>query len=238
MQTNDIRDTRNGARDLLLRESHGVLSTHSVELPGYPFGSVVPYCLDRQGWPVILISRIAQHTKNIDANPKVALTVTEPGAEDVQAGARLTLVGDAEPVGFDGEDTAERYYRYFPHARGYHRTHDFSFYHIRPVRSRYIGGFGEIHWLTNEKLILANPFTTEIETGMLEHMNRDHLDAIRHYCEMAHMTVPIDEIPVLVGIDSEGFHIRVDDRLLRIAFERPARTPTEVRAALVAMARR
>jgi hypothetical protein len=230
--------TKNAARQLLLRELHGVLSTHSVELPGYPFGSLVPYCLDRQGWPVILISRIAQHTKNIDANSKVALTVAEPGTEDVQAGARLTIVGDAEPVGFDGEDSAERYYRYFPHARGYHRTHDFSFYHIRPVRSRYIGGFGEIHWLSNEALVLANPFTAEAEAGMLEHMNRDHQDAIRHYCERSQVAVPTDAVPAMAGIDGEGFHVRVDDRLIRIAFDQPATTPPEVRAALVAMARR
>lgn len=59
-------------RGLLLREYHGVLSTHPVDTPGYPFGSIVPYCLDRRGYPEILISRIAQHTKNIQADPKLS----------------------------------------------------------------------------------------------------------------------------------------------------------------------
>ncbi len=53
------------ARELLLKEYRGVLSTHSKSMPGFPFGSVVPYCLDEQGRPLILISRIAQHTHNL-----------------------------------------------------------------------------------------------------------------------------------------------------------------------------
>ena len=65
------------ARNLMLSEYQGVLSTHSLDAPGYPFGSVAPYCLDRKGRPVILISNIAQHTKNLKANPKVSLIVME-----------------------------------------------------------------------------------------------------------------------------------------------------------------
>ena len=58
------------ARNLMMKEYQGILSTHSVEAQGYPFGSVTPYCFDRKGRPVILISLIAQHTKNIKANPE------------------------------------------------------------------------------------------------------------------------------------------------------------------------
>ncbi len=59
------------ARELLLKEYRGVLSTHSKSMPGFPFGSVVPYCLDDQGRPLILISRIAQHTHNLQKTPGV-----------------------------------------------------------------------------------------------------------------------------------------------------------------------
>jgi len=77
------------ARELLLQESFGVLSTISIDVSGYPFGSVTPYCVDRNCQPIVYISTIAQHTKNIIANPKVSLTVVEPNAEsdDVQARA-------------------------------------------------------------------------------------------------------------------------------------------------------
>ena len=64
------------ARELLLREYRGVLSTQSKAMPGFPFGSVVPYCLDAQGWPLILISRIAQHTHNLKVDGKCSLLTT------------------------------------------------------------------------------------------------------------------------------------------------------------------
>ena len=59
------------ARELLLKEYRGALSTLSKAMPGFPFGSVVPYCLDEQGRPLILISRIAQHTHNLQKDPTV-----------------------------------------------------------------------------------------------------------------------------------------------------------------------
>src|SRR5680860_1232296 len=124
------------ARGLLLREYHGVLSTHSVEAPGYPFGSVVPYCLNRAGEPVILISRIAQHTRNIEANAKVSLIVTEDEKDDVQAAASLTLLANAARLGPDAaDDVAASYYKFFPEAHDYHATHDLSLIHIsEPTR--------------------------------------------------------------------------------------------------------
>src|SRR5690606_26860432 len=72
------------ARELLLKEYRGMLATHSQKMPGFPFGSVVPYCLDGQGWPLLLISRIAQHTRNLRADPRCSLLVGERDAEDVQ----------------------------------------------------------------------------------------------------------------------------------------------------------
>ncbi len=84
------------ARELLLKEYRGVLSTHSKSMPGFPFGSVVPYCLDEQGRPLILISRIAQHTHNLQKDPKCSLLVGEREAEDVQAVGRLTYLAEAE----------------------------------------------------------------------------------------------------------------------------------------------
>ena len=226
------------ARRLLLRETHGVLSTHSVEVPGYPFGSVTPYCLDRQGQPVILISRIAQHTRNIAANPKVSLTVKEEGADDVQTAARLTWLANAAPVPPEDDDVPARYYAFLPQARDYHKTHDFDFYRLEAVRVRYIGGFGEIYWLTPASILLANPFTHEQEEGMIRHMNADHVEAMLHYCRTAHLSIPEGVTPVLAGVDAEGFHLRLGARLMRFEFEHPVQTPLEVRQALVALARR
>src|SRR5438270_2855754 len=87
---------KNAARRLLLEQSFGVLSTISLDVPGYPFGSITPYCVDQQCRPVIYISTIAQHTRNILADPRVSLTVFDSNgsSDDVQARGRLTFIAN------------------------------------------------------------------------------------------------------------------------------------------------
>ncbi|MBA1261811.1 HugZ family pyridoxamine 5'-phosphate oxidase [Stutzerimonas sp. NM35] len=225
------------ARLLLLKEYRGVLSTHSLAMPGFPFGSVVPYCLSEEGWPLILISRIAQHTRNLQADPRCSLLVAERDVEDVQLNGRLTLMAQArqlsEPLSV--ETAAERYYRYFPESRDYHRVHDFDFWVLQPVRWRFIGGFGAIHWL--EQVALANPFAGAEgdEGGMLEHMNADHAAAIAHYVGQAGL--PATPEARMVGIDAEGFHLRIGQAVHWLPFPSACSTAIEVRQALVSMAR-
>ncbi|MDG9883279.1 HugZ family protein [Pseudomonas sp. GD04058] len=222
------------ARELLLKEYRGVLSTHSKSMPGFPFGSVVPYCLDAGGNPLILISRIAQHTHNLQKDPKCSLLVGERGAEDVQAVGRLTVLAEARKLEQAEaiEAAAERYYRYFPESRNYHSAHDFDFWVLQPVRHRYIGGFGAIHWI--DQLTLANPFAGKAEAGMVEHMNSDHAKAIAHYVALSGLP---DSVPAqLAGIDSEGMHLRIGQALYWLAFPEPCNTPTQVREALVLLA--
>lgn len=225
------------ARNLLLTKYQGILSTHSIDVPGYPFGSVIPYCLDRQGRPVMLISRIAQHTKNILANPKVSLIVTEGDADDAQTVGRMTCLGDVIKAVEDDVDTAERYYRYFPQSRDYHKTHDFDFYYIDLVRVRYIGGFGKIHWVEKEDFLLSNPFNATEETRIVEHMNSDHSEALHHYCKLRRIELKNGHAPIMAGIDSEGFHLRIGSRIHWIGFDAPVHSTTEVRNALIAMAK-
>lgn len=226
------------ARVLLLKEYRGVLSTHSLSMPGFPFGSVAPYCLNEDGWPLILISRIAQHTRNLQADPRCSWLVSERDVDDVQRNGRLTLLAEARQLTEAQaiERAAERYYRYFPESRDYHRVHDFDFWVLQPVRWRFIGGFGAIHWL--EQIARANPFAG-VEGGegsMLEHMNDDHAAAIAHYVEQAGLSGTVEA--QMVGIDAEGFHLRIGQAIHWLPFPSACSTAMEVRQALVAMARR
>ncbi len=225
------------ARDLFLSAYQGILSTHSVDVPGYPFGSVVPYCVSNSGLPIILISTIAQHTKNILAVPKVSLTVTEGDADDLQTAGRVTYLGDAELMDKNDSEGIERYYHYFPQSRDYHLTHNFNFYVIKPVRIRFIKGFGQIYWIEKDDFLLANPFKFNEEKQMVDHMNADHLDAIRHYCELYTIYYKAPQLPEMVGIDSEGFHLRIGSKIHRIIFIVPVTTAGAVRKALVDMAK-
>ncbi|MCA8921900.1 MAG: pyridoxamine 5'-phosphate oxidase family protein [Planctomycetes bacterium] len=151
--------------DELLSEVHGlwrgadagVLSTTSVAVPGYPFGSVVPYVTTPEGRPVIYVSGLAQHTKNLAADPRCCVTVVEAGG-DAQAGWRISLLGDAAPVeGAEREAIAARYYARFPASARFAETHDFAFWAITPRRVRYIAGFGKIHWIEAEAWLGADP---------------------------------------------------------------------------------
>lgn len=224
------------ARNLMLNEYQGVLSTLSVDVPGFPFGSVVPYCLDRVGRPVILISRIAQHTKNIQADEKVSLIVAESGADDIQANGRVTYLGNAKKVAADDQDTIDRYYNYFPDAVSYHKAHDFDLFYIELHRLRFIGGFGQIYWINTQSYLKTNPLSAEQEQGAVEHMNEDHLKAIRHYCSLANISLNDDDSPELSGVDGEGFHIRVGQRIHRFHFDEPIQTPLELRQKLIDLA--
>ena len=129
----------------------GVLSTTSLAVPGYPFGSVVPY-VTSAGCPVIYVSGLAQHTKNLAADPRCCLTAVE-GGDDAQAGWRISLLGDAARV--EDEAIASRYFVRFPASAQFATTHDFAFWRITPRRLRYIAGFGKIHWIEAEAWLRA-----------------------------------------------------------------------------------
>src|SRR5215475_14169553 len=112
------------ARMLLKRQSVGMLSTHSVDVEGYPFGSIATYVINYDGEPTMIISDIAQHTRNIKKNKIVSLTIFDQCADDPQASSRLTWIGNAEPVAPSDTKIRYRYLRYFPSAEAYFETHD------------------------------------------------------------------------------------------------------------------
>lgn len=222
------------ARRLLQHEDTGVLSTISVDVAGYPFGSIVPYALDGAGRPAILISDIAQHTRNIARDPRVSLTVFDRRAADPQASGRLTWIGDVVPIDPADTEIRERYLRYFPSSASYFEMHDFSFFRIELRRARFIGGFGQIFWVEPAAMLVENPFSRS-EAGIVEHMNLDHQKALVHYCRTFARVDPREV--TMTGIDAEGFDMRADGRKIRIDFDEPISTPDEARAVLVRLAR-
>lgn len=231
------------ARKFLRSTRSGILSTHSTRLEGYPFGSVAPFVLDHNCQPIILISNIAEHTKNITINPKVSLLVFA-GGEDLQANARLTLLGEAVKIYKDVDaDLRTRYLRYLPQAASYFDMHDFSFYRIHIHQARYIGGFGKMSWLSDVELFSditsASSVLASQETAIIEHMNADHAENLLNYCK--HFRHVDADHAHMLGIDCDGFDVsaRVGDTstILRFDFEQQIHDAQSARAALVAMAK-
>lgn len=221
------------ARRYLRRHHAGVLATLSKRLGGYPFGSVVPFVLDHGAQPVVLVSRLAEHTKNMAADPRASLLVHD-AAQDVQNAARLTVVADAEQIA-EPQLIARRYLRYFPDAQGLLELGDFSFWRLRPVFIRHIAGFGAIRSVTPQSFAPPENRLAEAEDGIVAHMNADHVDALRTYCRRAHGIEPAEV--TMAGIDCDGLDVRADGSLLRIEFDAPATDAGKAREALVALAR-
>jgi heme iron utilization protein len=222
------------ARRYLRRHHAGMLATLSKRLGGYPFGSVVPFVLDHHAQPVVLVSRLAEHTKNMTADPRVSLLVHDAAA-DVQTAARLTLVGDAAPVP-EPATVATRYLRRFPEAQGLLDLGDFTFWRLRTTFVRHIAGFGAIRSITPESFAPPENRLAEAEDEIVAHMNADHGDALRGYCRHATGVEPSNA--VLIGIDCDGLDVRADGALVRIEFDAPVANAGKAREALAALARR
>lgn len=222
------------ARKILLNQYYGVLSTQSVDCEGYPFGSILPFCLDFHNKPIILISRLAQHTKNIEVEPRISLLLSDADQlqyADVQTCSRLTVMANAERL--SDKAVISRCYRYLPDAHDYVTKLDFDFYRLNPVKVRFIGGFGEIHWVDPASLFTVNPFDSEAEASVVAHMNEDHPDALLRYCEQENIVVPEELGVEMTGVDAFGFHLRIGHRLCWFEFDKPVQSLDQVRAALI-----
>jgi putative heme iron utilization protein len=141
-------------RRLLAAEAAGVLATRSVHRADWPFGSVVAYAVGTTGEPLLLLSQLAEHTRNIAADPRVSLLVQDRAAvEDPLAGARVTLLGAVVPVAFEQLDRElPRYLTRHPAAGEYLALGDFQLFRLTVVEARYIGGFGDMGWLADAAL--------------------------------------------------------------------------------------
>lgn len=187
------------ARRLLRRHHYGVLSTVSQSLPGYPYGSFVDYVTDHQGRPVMLISALAEHTRNIHHQPRVSLAVHDPGSQS-EARPRLTVMGDAKLLGpDDGHHIRDRYLRMFPEAAQY-LTLDFAFYRIDPQRIRFIPGFAQARWISPGDFLTMRADLAEAESAVIEQITRDRR---------------VD----LINVDCDGCVVRRNGQIERLEFD-------------------
>jgi putative heme iron utilization protein len=227
------------ARKLLLSSDVGTLSTHSADCLGYPFASIVPVSFDEFNRPIILISHLAQHTRNIGENSKVSLFVNDAhqrGYEDAQTCGRITLLARAQRLDIEVDaDAIARYCCFYQNAESYYKELNFHFYRLVPEKIRFIAGFGQIHWVALDPLFTKNPLSFDIEKNIIEHMNTDHRDALVKYCHQAGLVLPKNVEPEMVGVDANGFFQRIGQRIIRFEFSRPIENENDVRNRLMAM---
>ena len=237
MQLTPDFDPARLARSLLRRRREGALATLMAG-SGDPYCSLVNVASHADGSPILLISRLAVHTKNILSDPRVSLMLDERGKGDPLEGARIMLQGRAEEVAApELEGVRRRYLNAHPSAEAFVDFKDFSFYRIRASATHLVAGFGRIVDVKPEQFlseISDAPALLEAEQSAIDHMNVDHRDAINLYATRLLGAEPGDWR--CTGCDPDGLDLQAGAQTLRLDFPERVTGPGELRKVLVRLA--
>jgi heme iron utilization protein len=235
-KTRSSRDPAVSGRLLARSRTRAALAT---SLQGAPYTSLVLLAVDLDASPLLLLSDLAQHSRNIAFDPRVSLLldVTE-GHPDPLTGSRLTLMGRALPT--EDARCLARFIAHHPTSAAYAGFRDFQLYRMVVERGHLVAGFGRIDWIDGGDLLFGPDAgaLAAAEPGILRHMNEEHRDAILHYA--GGLLGRRGSAWQMTGIDPEGIDLRCDGETARLDFADPVTTPIltpeAARAALVQLA--
>lgn len=185
---------------LLHEARHAVLASHSTQLPGYPYATAVPLVVDEYHRPLLLISALAEHTKNLLSDPRAGLAVCEDGQSSIQSATRMTLVGNFERFDATPEEVG-CYLRYQPEAEQYLQL-DFMFLRLNIHRIRFIAGIGKMGWLDVVDWNDAKYIALKDESRLLALSETHAPQGVR-----------------LIGLDAYGVDYEIDGARNRLRFE-------------------
>src|SRR6478672_2927427 len=234
MQPTADFDPKTAAKTLMREARSGALATLMAS-SGDPYCSLVNIASATNGAPLLLISRLAVHTKNILADPRVSLMVDERKEGDPLQGARVMLMGTAAAT--DDPQVRRRYLDRQPEAEMFAGFADFAFYTVTLKAAHLVAGFGRIVDLKPQDILTETADAAELvaaEPEILMHMNDDHADAIRLYATKL-LGAPDGEWRC-VGCDPEGLELQLDRAALRLPFPQRVRAPGVLRVVLKQMA--
>jgi putative heme iron utilization protein len=220
------------ARRLLRRSGRAALATN---MRGAPYVSLVLFVADLDATPLLLLSDLAQHSRNIAFDPRISLLIdATEDCPDPLTGPRLTLIGQAEAV--PDPRLLARFVAHHPASAVYAGFADFRLYRAAPERGHLVAGFGRIHWIDRHDLLFADNHggLAAAEPEILRHMNADHADAIASYARNLLGRGAGDWR--MSGIDPEGIDLRCGTETARLDFPVPVLTSEEARRTLVQLA--
>ncbi|EKS33601.1 HugZ family protein [Afipia clevelandensis] len=225
-------------RSLLARSRQGALAS-LMPGSGDPYCSLVNVASAPDGAPILLISRLAVHSRNILADPRVSLMLDERGPGDPLEGARIMLAGTAEEATGDVEPLKRRYLAAHPSAEEFVGFKDFSFFRIRPKGVHLVAGFGRIVDLVPKDFLTdltGAKALVEAEPDIIAHMNADHADTINLYA--VKLLNGTDGDWRCIGCDPDGLDLQDGRRTLRLPFPERIVAPAALRQVLKALADR
>lgn len=231
-------------RGLVRAQDRATLATkmragsETIEGEGAPYASLVLMACAPDSSPLLLLSTLADHTKNLLEDPVCSLMVDGTGGlVDPLTGARATLQGRLEKA--EDRSLMERYIRRHPSAAMYAGFGDFSLYRMQVQRAHLVAGFGRIHWVGADEVLFdagAAGDLAQQEGGVVDHMNEDHCDAVGLYAN-----VLLNRPGVgwkLTGVDPEGADLRRDGEVARLTFDKPVTDAETARVELVRLVKR
>ena len=230
------------ARALMRASSTAAMATMRAEDGPWPYASFVTVACDHDATPILLFSELAEHTKDIDQEPKVSVLFTGAGevSGDPLAQPRVSVLGRA--VRSDEPRHRERFLAHHEDARDYAGFRDFHFYKLEVARAHLVAGFGRVHWIGAEKLLYRGGFEAlaAAEQEIVAHMNADHAEAVRLYAEKLLGLAARGDGNAwrMTGIDPEGLDLGAGKAAGRLAFDAPVTGPEEARAELVRLGER
>lgn len=236
MQATAQFDPEKGAKSLIRSGKQGALAT-LVPGSGDPYCSLVNVATAPDGSPVLLISALALHTKNILADPRVSLMIDERRSGDPLEGARVMIAGRAEKVGDDALATIRRrYLARHPSAEQFVDFPDFAFFKLAVRDAHLVAGFGRIVTLEGARVLTDVSDAAEVlagEAGAVAHMNEDHMDASALYATK--LLGAADGAWRITGLDPDGADLALGDATLRLQFPERVTSALALRKMLVAL---
>jgi hypothetical protein len=211
-------------------------ATLATSQEGWPYASLVLVALDHRAQPLLLLSNLAEHTKNLKRDRRASLLFDgTAGREDPLTGARVTVLGEIEPVA--DEALLARYTTRHPSAAAYAGFGDFRLYRLAATRAHLVAGFGRIDWVAAEALLLgaAPPALAAAEPEIVAHMNQDHADTLDLYA--TRLLRLAGSGWRLTGVDPEGVDLRRGGDVARLDFAAPVGDAEGARTELVRLAR-
>lgn len=204
----------------------------------WPYGSLVLVALDHDASPLLLISELAEHTKNILRDPHVTLLFDgTAGWREPLAGPRATVLGRAAPAGSDR--LLARFVARHPGAAAYAGFKDFQLYRVAPESAHLVAGFGQIEWVEAGALrydCADASSLAEAEPGIVAHMNQDHGEALQLIA--GRILGLAGDGWTLAGLDPEGCDLRRGTELARLPFDTPVKDAEGARTELVGLVKR
>ncbi|MCZ6860177.1 MAG: DUF2470 domain-containing protein [Alphaproteobacteria bacterium] len=231
------------ARNLIRTVQKGALSTTLTSFESWPYGSLVLVANDYDASPVLLISDLAEHAKNLasDARASLLFDGTSPRGADPLDGPRVSVLGRARKS--DAPHLRARYLARHPAAERFADFGDFCIYRFDVERAYLVEGFARVRWFEPTALLFAGQASAklatelaEAEPGILVHMNEDHADAIALYANR--LLGRGGSGWRMTGIDPEGLDLRRHGMLARLNFEQPLAGAGEARAVLAGLAKK